>query len=63
MEKSISKPEGYFSFNTPIGSLEGKKEKNDTPAQPAFNDFVCMPESEQAKKVENNAQQSDTNFF
>lgn len=63
MKKSMTKPEGYFSFNTPTGDLEGKNEKNDASVQPAFNDFVCMPESEQAKKVDGKAQQSDLNYF
>ncbi len=63
MKKNQNIKEGYFSFNTPTGNLNTNSDKKESAAQPAFNDFVCMPESAQAKKVDVNAQKSDINFF
>ena len=63
MKKNASKTEGYFSFNTPTGNRVAKGDTNTASTQPAFNDFVCMPESEQAKKRDDDANKSDINYF
>ncbi len=63
MKKNLNIKEGYFSFNTPTGNINTNSDKKDSVAQPAFNDFLCMPESSKTKKVETDAPKSDINFF
>lgn len=63
MKKSTNKTEGYFSFNTPTGNRIAKGDTEKASAQPTFNDFVCMPESEQAKKRVDDTDKSDINYF
>ncbi len=63
MKKNLKTIEGYFSFNTPTGSLVNPKEPNETSTMPTFNDFACMPESQQTKKVERDTQESDPTYF
>ncbi|MGN0030066.1 MAG: hypothetical protein ACI35Q_10110 [Marinilabiliaceae bacterium] len=63
MKKSTNKTEGYFSFNTPTGNRIAKGDTEKASAQPTFNDFVCMPESEQQKKRIDDTDKSDINYF
>lgn len=64
MEKNTNKPEGYFSFNTPTGHSVAKGGASVAPEQPAFNDFDCMPESEKAKKSnDDSSKRSDIGYF
>lgn len=63
MKKSTNKTEGYFSFNTPTGNRIAKGDTEKASAQPTFNDFVCMPESEQPKKSVDDTDKSDINYF
>lgn len=63
MKKSTNKTEGYFSFNTPTGNRIAKGDTEKASAQPTFNDFVCMPESEQPKKRVDDTDKSDLNYF
>lgn len=63
MEKRTNKAEGYFSFNTPTGNRIAKGETDKASAPPTFNDFVCMPESEQTKKSNDDTHKSDINYF
>lgn len=63
MKKSSNKLEGYFSFNTPTGSRIAKGDTADASNNPVFNDFACMPESEKAKKQDDDANDSAVNYF
>lgn len=63
MKKSSNTPEGYFSFNTPTGSRIAKGETSEASTQPVFNDFACVPESEKAKKQEDDTPKGEANYF